>query len=136
MDIPKTEVAKRQLITACEIYMQRADHVSVLTLAGAAEEILGILLRRAGRTNSLDDIFALDQRLGGDRTHRRVADEVNLARNVAKHANDPSEDIASIAPGEADAMLARAISNYVELTSDISKEMHEAYIDLQRRHLA
>ena len=135
MDISKTEIAKRQLITACKLYMAGGDYLSVLTLAGAAEEILGVLLQRSGRTNSLDDILALDSRLGSNRSRKQVADEINLARNSAKHANNPAEDVVSIAPGEADAMLARAIANYVDQTSDIPEEMQAAYMELQRRHV-
>ncbi|KOR41057.1 hypothetical protein ADT25_17850 [Xanthomonas oryzae] len=134
MDISKTEIAKRQLVTACKLYMAGDDYLSVLTLAGAAEEILGVLLQRSGKTNSLDDIVALDRRLGGNRSRKQVSDEINLARNCAKHANNPTEDVVSIASGEADAMLARAIANYVDQTSDIPDEMHAAYMELQRRH--
>jgi hypothetical protein len=67
MNLSKSEIAKRQIETACGIFLSGGDFLAVVTLAGAAEEILGNLLKRAGKANSMDDILALDQRLFGGR---------------------------------------------------------------------
>ena len=123
MYLSKSDIAKRQIETACGIFLSGGDFLAVVTLAGAAEEILGNLLKRAGKGNSMDDIAALDQRLTGGRPFKDVSAEVNAARNALKHAREASEDTVAVLPGEAHAMLARAISNYVSLTDDISDSM-------------
>ena len=48
-------VALRQLETACRLY-EEGDYYSVITLAGAAEELLGKLLKENGGENALDSI--------------------------------------------------------------------------------
>ncbi|MCE4352022.1 hypothetical protein LYZ86_22915, partial [Xanthomonas hortorum pv. cynarae] len=49
------------------------------------------------------------------------------ARNALKHASDASGDLVEVAPGEADAMLVRAIANYVVLTDDATEQMVSVY---------
>ena len=101
--------------------------MSVVTLAGAAEEVLGSLLKRAGKSHMMDHLVTLDRELGRARKFNEVSDEVNKARNALKHARDASEDLVDIAPGEADAMLVRAIANYVVLTDDATEQMVAVY---------
>ncbi|CAD0302082.1 hypothetical protein CFBP498_03370 [Xanthomonas hortorum pv. vitians] len=101
--------------------------MSVVTLAGAAEEILGSLLKRAGKSHMMDHLVELDKKLSGGRKFSEVSDEVNRARNALKHASDASEDLVEVAPGEADAMLVRAIANYVVLTDDATEQMVSVY---------
>ncbi|MBL9197439.1 hypothetical protein VB151_04060 [Xanthomonas fragariae] len=123
MNLSKSDIAKRQIETACEIFLNEGDFLAIVTLAGAAEEILGNLLKRAGKANSMEDIVALDQRLSGGLPFKDVIAEVNAARNALKHARDASEDTVQVRPEDAHAMLSRAISNYVSLTEDISESM-------------
>ena len=49
-------VALRQLETALRLYFEQEDYYSVITLAGAAEEILGNLLKENGSEHELDSI--------------------------------------------------------------------------------
>jgi hypothetical protein len=127
MILSKPDIAKRQVETACALFLCGGDYLSVVTLAGAAEEILGSLLRRAGKSHMLDHLVTLDRELGRAREFKEVSDEVNRARNALKHACDASEDQVEIAPGEADAMLVRAIANYVVLTDDATEQMVAVY---------
>lgn len=127
MVLSKLVIAQRQLEVAARLYVESADHLAVLTLAGAAEEILGNLLRRAGQEAMIDRIVEMDRELTGGRDFSVVNAEVNGARNALKHARDPDEDSVTVEPGEATAMLARALVNYNRLAGQLSPTMLLAY---------
>ena len=98
MILSKLEIAKRQLEVAAQLYVDGADDLAVITLAGAAEEILGKLLRRTEQKSMADHIVELDKKLTGGRPFNVVSDAVNRARNALKHARDQSEDLVKIEP--------------------------------------
>jgi len=50
----KRDAAIQQLETAIRLYHESNDPFSVITLAGAPEEILGQLVKTSGNTNSLE----------------------------------------------------------------------------------
>jgi hypothetical protein len=127
MVLSKLAIAKRQLELAARLYNEDADYLGVITLAGAAEEILGNLLRRSGQEAMIDRIVEMDRELTGGRTFSVVNSEVNRARNALKHAREPNEDTVLIEPGEATAMLARALVNYNRLDGDLSEPMLLAF---------
>ena len=128
MILSKLEIAKRQLEVAAQLYVDGADYLAVITLAGAAEEILGKLLRRTEQKCMADHIVELDKKLTGGRPFNVVSDEVNRARNALKHARDQSEDLVKIEPGEATAMIGRALLNYVRLVGQPTPVMQVAYL--------
>lgn len=117
MRLHKIEIARRQIEVAAELFFSERDFLSVITLAGAAEEILGGLIKRTGEPAMINQLLELDKRLTGGRSFTVVNKEVNGIRNALKHANDPSEDEIEVEPGEAIAMLSRAVANYVSLNS-------------------
>jgi len=127
MQVSKLDIAKRQLETAIDLHFTGGDYLAVITLAGAAEEILGKLLQRQGDRAMIDDLVELDRELTGGRPFEEIRKEANGARNSLKHANDPSEDQVTIDPGEAIAMLARAIVNYAWLTKSATPSMLRLY---------
>jgi hypothetical protein len=127
MLLSKSEIAKRQIGTACDLFLGGGDYLSVVTLAGAAEEILGSLLKRAGKKHMMDRLVEVDQKLSGKRPFHDVKSEVNWARDSLKHARSSAEDTVEILAGEADAMLSRAIANYVCLTDDATEQMVLVY---------
>lgn len=127
MQISKIDIAKRQLETAIDLYFSDGDYLAVITLAGAAEEILGKLLQRRGDRAMIDDLVELDRELTGGRPFEEIRKEANGARNSLKHANDPNEDQVNIEPGEATAMLARAIVNYAWLAKSATPSMLRLY---------
>ena len=123
MQISKLVIAHRQLEVAARLYIEGADYLAVVTLAGAAEEILGNLLRRSGQEAMIDRIVEMDQELTGGRAFSVVNAEVNRARNALKHAKVPDEDTVTIEPGEATAMLARALVNYNRSAGQLTPNM-------------
>ena len=134
MRFSKLDVAKRQLEAAIDLHFSGGDYLAVITLAGAAEEILGKLLQRAGKTAMIDRLVELDEEVTGGRPFETIRREVNGARNSLKHANDPSEDDVTVEQGEAIAMLGRAIVNYVSLTESATSTMIRVYHQLREMH--
>lgn len=72
------------------------DYLSSLTLAGAAEEILGKLCEREGKPVAVDSVIAFhwkdtDPALTDKERRAVLLGVLNSARNAVKHANDPNE---------------------------------------------
>jgi hypothetical protein len=130
----KTEIAKRQIEVASELFFSGGDFLAVVTLAGAAEEILSNLIKRQGQPAMIDRLVALDKRLTGGRDFAAVVKEVNAVRNALKHARDRDEDEIDIEPGEAIAMLSRAVVNYVLLEGSATPNMVRVYEHLKVLH--
>jgi hypothetical protein len=120
------EIAHRQIERAVVLFLDDKDYVSALTLAGAAEEILGKLLNKEGKEHWLDSISkgAL-QALGFPKkeletpealkARKEIANIANHFKNTVKHYNDDGtiKLLVDVAAAE---MIDRAISNYFNLT--------------------
>jgi hypothetical protein len=131
------DLALQQLESALRLYFEGKDFASVVTLAGAADEIFGKLLRASGRENSLDEmtraVVAIQEKLYGETASPRdVAWRANHARNSLKHwdVGDP-EIVKFDLPEEARDMLNRAIDNYWVLKETLTQSM-EAFQRAQR----
>lgn len=112
----KIEIARRQIEVATELFFEGGDFLAVITLAGAAEKILGSIIRRNKKQKAMFDILVeVDKKEFGGRSHLIVNNELNGTRNALKHANHESEDEIEIEEGEAIAMLSRAVANYATL---------------------
>lgn len=137
MKLTKIEIAKYQLDNACELYLsddlEVGDLVSMVTLAGAAEEILGVALTRVGEKNSLKAIHDSEKQADPARTLKETADSANSVRNALKHFNDPNEVDVEFLPGDALVMLSRALDNYISIAGDASDSMLKALLKLQQR---
>ena len=131
-------VATVQLEVALGLYFAQQEvadqggqdgYYPVITLAGAAEEIMGQMLKERGKQNSLDGLksatIAISKRLLGRATSTKVvADRANLARNRLKHWSPPAdESMVFDAAEEAWHMLDRAVDNYYGLTFDLTDAM-------------
>lgn len=134
MKLHKLEIARRQLEVAADLYFSEGDYLAVITLAGAAEEILGSMLRRTDSVAMIDHLVPLDKKLTGGRSFDTVNKEVNRVRNALKHARDSEEDELIVEPGEAIAMLGRAVVNYVSLTKEATPLMGRVYDRLIELH--
>ena len=128
------DIAEHQLLAALRLWSE-GDYLSALTLAGAAEEILGKRLRKLGREPSFDQlkdlIVALAKQEGdGDpNTDRLVGSLLNDTRNALKHyAGDDS--LTFDLREDASEMLERALSNYQVLTGVILAEAMHFWADV------
>ena len=122
-------LALTQLETALRLFFEGSDFASVVTLAGAADEIFGKLLSAAGKENSLESlkkaVEALHQRLYGEPGNpTEIASRANRAKNSLKHWDIGQPLIVKLdLEQEARDMLFRAIDNYWMLKETLSPAM-------------
>ena len=117
------EIAEHQLVAAIRLWREQ-DYLSSLTLAGAAEEILGRRLRNLGREpsfNQLRDLIVNLARAEGETDpdlEKTVGEMLNITRNELKHyAGD--ESLTFDLRADCLEMLERAIANYQALTGTL-----------------
>ena len=118
--ISKHELARSQLEVALQFYMQGQEYPAVITLAGAAEEVLGKIAESKGLEPSLKrsvkDLVATAKAAWGFELHEKdFADLQNFARNALKHFSSGG-DVRLDFEREAAQMLARALENYLLCT--------------------
>jgi hypothetical protein len=119
-------IAESQLLAAIGLWRSE-DYLPALTLAGAAEEILGKRLRKLGREpsfNQMRDLIVALARQEGEMDpslEKTVGDMLNDTRNALKHyGGDDSLEIDLRA--DCLEMLERAIANYQALTGTLLAE--------------
>jgi len=122
--------AQWQLLQALRLYEEGEDYYSVITLAGAAEEIFGRLSRKMGLGCAVDRLKVtlpmLSKRfLQQELRPREAAESVNRAKNWLKHGEDP---LSFDARFEAQEMLERAIQNCLPIVTSIVNESSEEFI--------
>ena len=128
------EIAEHQLLAALKLWRKK-DYLSALTLAGAAEEILGKRLRKLGRQPSFDQLknqIVTAAKLQGDTdqgTENLVSELLNQSRNELKHyAGD--ESLSFDLRADAAEILDRAIANYQLLTGIVMEEAIDFWGDV------
>lgn len=130
-------IALAQLETALRLHRELQDPFSVVTLASAAEEILGKLVMARGGESALDSLknagAAIHEHLYGEPGDpARVAKRANRARNALKHWNAADGSTLTVdIHVEATDMLTRAIDNYWTLKTWLTPAM-EAFERSQR----
>jgi hypothetical protein len=120
-------LAQEQLEIALSLFLEKKSYASAITLAGAAEEVLGKELVRRGEQPVLDWKFdqmgLVHQLLHGKPLHRtKFVKEENLIRNAVKHFDDNSSpDITVDLEDAACWMLVRACENAQRLGLNITQ---------------
>ena len=124
-------MAVEQLDVALELFLSRRSFVSALTLAGAAEEILGKALAQSNRKNTLESEYTFIEPVNTllrrrQYNWRAFVDEKNRVRNAAKHMQDSSQSsVVADIEDEALWMLVRACDNYRRLELAPSGRMQQ-----------
>jgi hypothetical protein len=129
--VSRTALATCQLTDAIALFLE-GKYLSAITLAGAAEEVLGKASSAIGKKSVIDQ--SLDQiRLLRDvpqlTTIARVPDKEfitqwNRARNALKHLNDGDEEWITLNPcDEAYWMIRRALANAETLDVSIENSL-------------
>jgi hypothetical protein len=129
MKISKLDAATRQLDVAIDLFLSKKDPLAVITLAGAAEEILGVLVKNSGKANMVDALKDLDKKVTGGRDFKILNNEINGLRNALKHANNPDEDFIDFDEDAPVAYLMRAIVNYNKLGLMLTENMKLVYLE-------
>ena len=131
----KTEIARHQIDSAIDLFLEDKDFISALTLAGAGEELTGKLIERAGGKNMLQKLHAWYEEETGEKKVYMInitaetikfsefARNTNITRNTLKHANNSEEDELDIQRWEIVQMIMRAMTNYKELVGEPSEKM-------------
>jgi hypothetical protein len=115
----RTEIARRQLQTAVELFLQGLDRSSAITLAGAASNVLDGLVRRAGKEPFVDYARRVhDHLVGGTPKRQSYSHHIDGKLGVIAHKHlapmDPDTVELDLEKQAADA-LARAIADYTAL---------------------
>lgn len=125
----KLDLARIQLERAVVLFIEGKDYVSSITLAGAAEEILGKLIKLAdpkalhAMDEVVEDTNKVEELLGGEPTKRNgVISLANYYRDHLKHIRD-GDDLYFDARDEAAALIDRAVSNYWRLTGEETEKI-------------
>jgi hypothetical protein len=115
-------VAEEQLLVAIDLYCTGSSYYSALTLAGAAEEILGNeLSENRGKQNAIDPMVEQlmnslteeeQNELGGKKEIKRSFNEF---RNFLKHRKVYDTSYCDL-KAECWDMLQRAVENYLSIT--------------------
>lgn len=120
-------LAKGQLDTALELFLDEKNYSSAITLAGAAEEIFGRSLALSGSKSALDSSYEsmaeFHTMLHGTELNRKsyIAKE-NFARDALKHLqNDKGPTITIDLEEAACWMLVRAIQNGRKLNFEFER---------------
>lgn len=120
--VHKLDIAVKQLETAIDLFVDRTDYVSAITLAGASDEILGTLVKRSGKHPAVDELCSsLISKYVPGADPKHIRDQyLNNARNSLKHANRALEDTIEIeVEPETISMIARALSNLITLDRSV-----------------
>ena len=125
----REDLALAQLETALRLLFEGTDFASVITLAGAADEVFGKLLVAAGRTNALGElksaVVAIHFKLYGELLEPSVvAQRANRAKNSLKHWDEGQDQLVKLdLQQEARDMLHRAMDNYWALKQSLTPAM-------------
>ncbi len=122
----KQEIAELQLDRAICIFLDEQDFISAITLAGAAEEILGELLELQGKTSALTDIVNecvnLGNTIGYEWKIGTFKHMMNFFRNEMKH-HDKGLDSMPIPVEAVHEIINRAAENLWRLTGSQSVQV-------------
>ena len=127
----RVDLAVEQLEVALGLFLEDRSVVSALTLAGAAEEVLGTAVVFRGGENAMKEKYeamnASYQAFGGAPLKWKAFSEgENEARNAAKHMRTPDESTIEVDMKDAALwMLVRACANYDRLDLPRTNRMVE-----------
>jgi hypothetical protein len=112
----KVDVARMQLERAMSLFTIEEDMVSAITLAGAAEEILGRQVTRNARDEIADFVERRLASKGEEFDQKAFLDKLCFARNSLKHLRvGDRTDLHFDLTEEAADIIDRAVTNYVRL---------------------
>lgn len=132
----KKKVAEHQLDRAIRLLLDDHDAISAVTLAGAAEEILGKLVEASGEKSSIgsfiDDCLLIGRVAHGEEWKPKVfAEMANHTRNSLKHLVDGS-DVCVIEEAACE-MIDRAVQNLWKLDGIESEHVRRYEVWRQSR---
>ena len=124
--LTKIDIAEQQLLHAIDLFCSGKQIISAITLAGAAEEILGKLVVSTGQTNSIesevkDQCELFESYFGYAANVKEFRSQENYARNELKH-NSTGNNVELDLEQEAVKLIERAINNFKLLRPGFNSE--------------
>jgi hypothetical protein len=134
----RKDLALRQLETALALFFENGDRGSIITLAGAADEVFGKHLEKIGRKSSFKTlvaaVIAIREHVFGEALSpeevKAIADRANSARNSLKHIGQ-TDIVKFDLEAEARDMLSRAVDNYWLLETQLTPAMERFEREVQ-----
>lgn len=131
-EITREQITETQLFRAIELFCASEDFISAITLAGAADEILGKLVKQKGGVNALDEeaSYQCDMLLsffGRSANPKEFKDMENFEKNQVKHINEPTIEFDQ--EQKAVDLITRAIENYKKLYANDHKPAFTKFED-------
>ena len=137
----KRRLAEIQIYRAIKVLEDDAGPVSALTLAGAAEEVLGKTLREKGQRCAFDHAVSFSEQMWdfvdkeagrkGIRATRpsdsEMKSRINKVRNELKHRCNGSP-LEAYYIWEAEDMIVRAVNNYLFLYQKLPRQRLISYL--------
>jgi hypothetical protein len=117
----KLDVGCEQLEVALRLFFEGTQYFAVITLAGAAEELLGAYVKAKGETTSLEelvkDAVLISSALSGSASKPKDIFKIaNYPRNASKHMDDGADSQLRVyLKRDAMDLLSRAVDNYYRL---------------------
>jgi hypothetical protein len=138
IEISKVDIATEQLYTAIQFYLDKSNLISAITLAGAAEEILGNLVKQQGKSNAfefiLDILCYIHKAISkGEANRKEYANARNRIKNEFKHLCSGGSLEVNL-DKEAGELIDRAIKNYQRLFPGVYPRFNEFNREWLKRH--
>lgn len=126
--VNKLTIALHQLERSILLFLIEKDFISAITLAGAAEEILGTYVKNMNKETCVDTQakFLKDTELTQMSVKEIKFQHLNLTRNALKHFHNEAEENMTIAlETEAISLIVRGLDNVVKLEIKFSQAMKD-----------
>lgn len=124
ISVTKLDAARRQIETAILLYFNERDVLSIHTLSAAAQGILHVLAKRAGKSTPMKE--SLSAGIPGE-LRRKVEAALRGPQNFLKHADRDPDGELRFSPELTEFILFDAVSTYVRITSEKSP-IFEAFV--------
>lgn len=117
----KLDVGREQLEVALRLFFEGAEYFAVITLAGAADELLGAYVEAKGEATSLTELVRGAVRIssalsGSPSKPKNIIKIANYPRNASKHMDDEADSKVRVnLKRDATDLLSRAVDNYYRL---------------------
>ena len=131
------EAAERQLDRAISLFLIEKDYISAVTLAGAAEGILGEALKKTRKLFFYGILRLVLKKtfLSIFNTEEKLDQHLNGIRNSLKHFDgDMNKQIEHAMDLEAIQMIVRAVGSYGLLTKEVTPKSPEFVAWLRDNH--
>ena len=122
----KSELARVQIEKAIDLYLEEGDYASSITLAGAAEEMLGNILRATGKEHILAKLHPwFNEHYDTSISFSELVKGANEVRDELKHGhvNSNIDFEVEITLAYCTQMLQRALLNYLWAVGEPTEKM-------------